>query len=198
MMADLAPEGLECSAADRAALASRHGKFLAFPCPFPVGLTVVPRWESKVRATVPQPDWYMFALPTLDSSFRPMRSTTGSTLIDPSRRSQISNHGRKADSCRGFGLSLLARGCTQLRAHRKMADATRKRGQEPAFLALRVPLRYDNEASLSGFHACVTATTLESRPRRRYVATCNSPRAIHARCRTRHNRPARRLSSSTD
>ena len=44
-------------------------------------------------------------------------------------------------------------------------------GQEPAFLALHAPLRWDNEASPSGFHAYVTATTLESRPRRRYVAT---------------------------
>ena len=37
-------------------------------------------------------------------------------------------------------------------------------------LALHVPLRWDKEASPSGFHARVTATTLESRPRRRYVA----------------------------
>ena len=69
-------------------------------------------------------------------------------------------------------------GCTQLRAHRKMADDTRRRGQEPAFLALCVPFRWHIEASRSGLQARVTATTLKSRPRRRYVATCNSPKGL--------------------
>jgi hypothetical protein len=45
------------------------------------------------------------------------------------------------------------------------------RRQEPASLSLRVPLLLGQRGSPSGFHACVTATTLESLPRRSYVAT---------------------------
>jgi len=39
--------------------------------------------------------------------------------LRPSATSHISNRRRKADACRGFGRSLLARRYTQLRAHRK-------------------------------------------------------------------------------
>jgi len=49
------------------------------------------------------------------------------------RRSQISNHGRKADSCRGFGLSLLARVARSCTLTAGRLTTHKARGQEPAF-----------------------------------------------------------------
>ena len=86
-------------------------------------------------------------------------------------------------------------GCTQLRAHHKWLTTHEGEGPEPAFLALRVGQR--------GFTIGLSCLRHSDRPRIPAPATLRlhpaiRPRAIHARCRIRHNRPARRLSSSTD
>jgi len=81
------------------------------------------------------------------------------------RHSQTSNHGRNADSCHEFSIWL--HGLQAAPSPQGWLTPHGSESQEPALLALRVSLRYDNEASLSGFHACTTATALESRPRRR-------------------------------